>query len=88
MKALKTRYVTPKAKAMDYAISIGITAAMTVMATRFGWGKTRLRRLQEATMEFVCAELTPTAPKCTEAYLDELEYKLTRMTDALNERMK
>lgn len=88
MKVLKSRYVTPYAEAMDNAMSLGITAAMVVMATRFGWGKKRLKRLQTATEEFLREELLPKSPRCTEAYRNELEYALERMQQALSERMK
>ena len=88
MKALKTRYRTPTGDAMDNAMSLGITAAMMVMATRFGWGKKRLLRLQAATVEFLQQELMPHGDRYTQQYRDELAYALARMQEALTERMK
>ena len=66
----------------------GITAAMMVMATRFGWGKKRLLRLQAATVEFLQQELMPHGDRYTQQYRDELAYALARMQEALTERMK
>lgn len=88
MNALKNRYRTPTGDAMDNAMSLGITAAMLVMSRSFGWGKKRLLRLQAATVEFLQQELLPHGEKYTQQYRDELAYALTRMQEALTERMK
>lgn len=88
MNTIKSRYVTPQSDALDNAMSLGITTAMVVMSRSFGWGKTRLKRLQAATEAFLRAELLPKSPRCTTAYRDELAYALERMQEYLTERMR
>lgn len=88
MNTIKSRYVTPQSEALDNAMSLGITAAMVVISRSFGWGKTRLQRLQAATVEFLESELRPHGDRYTTQYRDELAYALERMQEYLAERMK
>lgn len=87
MKAMINRAVTKQNEARDMEIAIGIAATLMTLATKQGWGKKRLNRLNDQVYEFVQKELMPKAPRFTPSYLADLEYSFKRLEDELLKRM-
>ena len=85
---VKQRAVTPQNEARDKEIAIGIAATLMTLATRQGWGATRLRRLNDQVYEFVRQELIPKAPRFSKSYLADREYSFERLQGELLKRME
>ena len=83
----KQRAITPQNEARDKKIAIGIASVLMVLATKQGWGKKRLNRLNDQVYEFVQADLLPKAPKFSKGYLADLQYSFDRLEKGLLERM-
>ena len=84
----RERAITPQNEARDKEIAIGTAATPMTLATRQGWGATRLRRLNDQVYEFVRQELIPKAPRFSKSYLADLEYSFERLQGELLKRME
>ena len=84
---VKQRAITPQNEARDTEIALGIAATLMTLATKQGWGKKRLKRLNDQVYEFVQRELLPKAPRFTPSYFADLEYSFKRLEDELLKRM-